>query len=377
MKYPTTRIVFDRKHVASDEKKGLVQLELLYERKRKFISTGVKVYRCHWDDRAMVHNCGDAVSLNKRILALKKEVDDWIFSLIEEGTSFDWGSLDSWLQRKSASDGRFDDFVAEMINVRDIKDSTRRTHRKLITALKAFKHIKYFSDLTHKNILLYDDFIRSRVNRQSTVYSYHKFLKTYINEAIKQGLVEKNPYIGFRVGRGSGEEGRYLTEEELEILRRAKMPTKSLERVRDLFVFQCLTGLSYSDLMTLDVSLMEAEGDFYVYRDKRIKTGITFTTVFVSEAMDILRKYDYSLPQMSNSQYNLRLKVVASAAGIDKPIASHWGRRTCGMYLLNKGFRTEIVSKILGHNSVKTTEKAYAKILDKSVIEAFRNVGEK
>ena len=39
--YPTTRLVFDRKHVATKEKKGLVQLEVLYLRKRKWISTGV------------------------------------------------------------------------------------------------------------------------------------------------------------------------------------------------------------------------------------------------------------------------------------------------------------------------------------------------
>ena len=54
MEYPTLRFVFDRKKVATKEKKGLVQIEVCSERKRKWIGTGVKVYADQWDDKRKV-----------------------------------------------------------------------------------------------------------------------------------------------------------------------------------------------------------------------------------------------------------------------------------------------------------------------------------
>ena len=99
-----------------------------------------------------------------------------------------------------------------------------------------------------------------------------------------------------------------------------------------------------------------------------------FMVVLTEKALEILERYGYTLPKISNAQYNLRLKVVVDAAGIDKPIASHWGRRTCGMYLLNHGVRMEVVSKVLGHSSIRTTEQVYARILPNTVIEAFEGI---
>ena len=74
---------------------------------------------------------------------------------------------------------------------------------------------------------------------------------------------------------------------------------------------------------------------------------------------------------MSNQQYNMRLKIVAQAAGVDKQIASHWLRRSAGMFYLNAGMPIEVVSKILGHSNIRTTQKAYAHILDKTVFREF------
>lgn len=111
---------------------------------------------------------------------------------------------------------------------------------------------------------------------------------------------------------------------------------------------QCLTGLAYSDIIKLDFEKVELRNGQYVLNDERAKTGVDFTVVLLPEVLDILKRYGYKLPKFSNQQYNMRLKLVADAAGIDKPIASHWGRRTFGMYLLNNGFSMEVVAKVLG-----------------------------
>lgn len=107
----------------------------------------------------------------------------------------------------------------------------------------------------------------------------------------------------------------------------------------------------------------------------RHKTDELYIIPLVPECVAILERYGYCLPYMTLQQYNMRIKAVADMCGIDKPIASHWGRRTCGMVLLNHGISIEVVAKILGHANIRTTQACYAKILDNTVIEAIKGLG--
>lgn len=370
-KYPTTRVVFDRKHQATKVKKGLIQIEVLFEQKRKFISAGVKVCKNQFTPKTYVCNSFEAVTLNKRIHALKDKIDNYIVGLIEKGEPFSFDGLDRFLTVDNETQKTFPEWLNERILERkDIRDTTRRTHKKLITSVEDFGKLHNFSDLTKANIMEYDDYLRSKGIKQTTIYSYHKLLKTYIHDAMRRDLVHTDPYASIRLNHGESEPGRYLTEEEYAMIRKTAMPNASLSKVRDLFVLQCLTGLSYSDLMDFDFSKLEMASNGKTFlNDKRNKTGVEFCAVFLPEAMAIVNKYEGHLPKFSNQQYNLRLKLVAQYAGVQKDIASHWGRRTCGMLLLNKGVSMEAVSKVLGHSSIRTTETAYAKMLPESVVK--------
>lgn len=375
MKYPTTRFVFDRKHTATKEKKALIQIEILFMGKKKYVSTGVKVYKDQWNDKRMVSGCMDAIALNARLRGIKDNIDGWINSLINENKVFEWEKLEVFLRHSEQAEEKFTDFVENMIEARkDIRESTRKTHRKLVTALNEFGRIIYSSDLTKANIMAFNDYLISRNIRQTTIYTYHKNLKTYIHEAMRRELLDSDPYVSLKFKRGESEKGRYITEEELLRIIDLKLPSDTLKKARDLFVIQCLTGMSYADLMSFDFQRVKEKNGQYVLSQQRLKTGVDFTVVLLPEAMEIIKRYGYVLPKFSNQQYNMRLKLIADAAGINKPIASHWGRRTCGMFLLNKGFSMEVVAKVLGHKSIKTTEAAYAKIVDKSVEDAFRRL---
>ncbi|NPD92332.1 site-specific integrase [Xylanibacter muris] len=155
--------------------------------------------------------------------------------------------------------------------------------------------------------------------------------------------------------------GRFLTEDEIKMIEEATMPTDSINKVRDLFLLQCFTGMAYGDLMDFDFKKVVESKSQYILYGKRRKTGVDFVVVLLPKAMEILKKYDYKLPRITNEQYNMWLKIVADASGVNKPIASHYERRTCGMYLLNHGFPIEVVVKVLRHASMKTTESVYAK----------------
>ena len=111
-----------------------------------------------------------------------------------------------------------------------------------------------------------------------------------------------------------------------------------------------------------------------VYTGSRHKTNISFTIPILSPAWDILMKYEGKLPVISNVKYNEYLKIVAHAAGIEKPVSSHWARHTGATLLLNEGVNMKIVSKICGHSSTRITEQIYAKLLDETVVDAVQNL---
>lgn len=371
MLYPSTRFVFDRKHTASNTKKALVQVEIVYGRRKKYVSTGVRVFKNQFDvKKSICCNSFDMVSLNAKMNAVKRRIDGYIEDVIEKGQPFSLEGLQGFLDIENVKESSFSDYVGERIKARtDIRESTKRSQAKLITALNEFGKIKVFADLTKANILLFDDFLHTKGLRQTTVSDYHKYMKIYIRDAIRRDLLTTDPYAALTFKRGESEQGRYLSYDEFIKVRDAKMPTQSIEKMRDLFVFQCLTGLAYADLAAFDASSITDNNGISFVSGNRLKTGMSYCTVLLPDALAILKKYNGVLPIVSNVQYNLRLKIVADAAGIDKPIASHWGRRTCGMILLNKGVSIETVAKVLGHSSIRITESVYAKLLDETIVK--------
>lgn len=383
MKRATVRLVFDRKKQATRQDKGLVQMEIMYDRKRKWVSTGIKVYKDQWDDRKWVVRSIDSNEYNER---LREQVQDMERFLA--GRTFSWEALDRYVKGTDGG-GNFIDFLEKYVRERnDIRETTRRAHGKLARVLREYGEMVFFSDITKPNILAFDNWLHGRRIRKlrkdgtettapmklPSIYGYHKLMRTYIHIAMNMGLMDKDPYYGLHFQKGASEPGRYLTADELKRLASAEMRSGSIARARDLFVFQCYTGLAYADLRLFDFSKADKEGNDFVYSGRRKKTGEEFFFVILSPAMDILRKYGYKLPVTSSQTYDKNLKKVAEDAGIDKPIASHWARRTAGMMLLNSGVRLETVAKILGHASVKTTEQFYASITPGTVADEMKKV---
>lgn len=370
MKYPTTRIIFDRKRQASKTKKGLVHIEVLYNRKRKFISTGVKVFSDQWKNKTMVTGRLDSIELNQKINAILNIINTFINECIKGVHEFSFDALDRLLEVSSGSDS-FLDFMEKRIYERKMEESTRKQHLVVFRKLQNFGLIQSFSDITVKNIKLFDDYIRKTISNQASIHSVHKRLKVYVREAIQYEFLEKNPYDTFVVMRGEKTTRKYLTTEELNKIRNAVIPNDSLLGVRDCFVFCCYTGLAFSDLNKFDFEhdTIEHNGKF-VIQDTRTKTDTPYNITLLSPAIEILKKYDYHLPKMTNQQYNMRLKLVAHYAGLDKELTSHMARHTFATWALSQGIRIEVVSKMLAHTDIKTTQ-IYAKILQADVYKGF------
>ncbi len=389
MKYPTTRFVFDRKNTATKKIASLIQIEVLLQGKKKYISTGVKVFKDQWSEKAHIINCNDMLQKNDRIDEVKDFIDNYIQDLIRSRTPFDWDSFSRYIKNQSPQSETFIDYIHRRIEERnDIKNTTKKSHRKILSSLMDFGRMITFNELTRANIADYYEWLLNRdVTRldinglpktekmsQQTVWGYMKILRTYIHDAILHEKIDKDPSQGIKVKRGTSEQVRWLTEDEIEKIENAEMPNGSLARVRDLFIFSCYSGLAFSDLMDFNTDKIEEDnGDKFLFGHRK-KTGEEYVVLILPKAEKILKKYNYNLPRYSNQQYNYRLKDVAKAAGVDKPISSHWGRHSAGMMLLNHGVSIEVVAKILGHSTIQETQRVYASVLKKTVVREMRKL---
>lgn len=197
-------------------------------------------------------------------------------------------------------------------------------------------------------------------------------LKTVMLYAFNNALIKHNPFSTTKIVKRV-KEVEFLTEKEIQVIKKKNLISR-LDKVRDLFLFQCFTGLSYVDmsLLTKDDFKVNEYNQIFIHKE-RVKTGVSFTTVLLEDAVRIIKKYDYQLPVISNQKYNGYLKEIQDICCIKKSLHSHIGRHTAATYLLNKGIPLETVSKILGHSNIKQTQH-YAKLVDKSVFAAINKI---
>lgn len=374
--YPTPRIVFDRKNRSSKTNKGTVDVEVCFKGRRRWISTGVRVLPNEWNNDKGVILRLDSVTLNAKIQKLFNNVNNFIHDLIRKDQDFTWEAFDTFLEIKNDS-GSFIEFVeVENKSKTHLKPITVKNHKRLINSLKLYGKIKYFSDVTPINIIEWDKWLHEKEYKQTTISTYHKFMKLYIHDAMRKDLIDRDPYINFKVERGKPALRQYLTKEEIEKITNADLPGNTFDRVRDLFLFQCYTGLAYADLNKFDFQKVIERDGKYIIHDIRQKTGEDFYIVLLSKAIDILKKYNYVLPLITNQQYNMRLKIVAGAAELSRNLTSHMGRHTYASLVLNQGISLEVLKEMMGHSDIRTTQ-IYARMVNKTVEAAYDILEEK
>jgi site-specific recombinase XerD len=167
----------------------------------------------------------------------------------------------------------------------------------------------------------------------------------------------------------------YLNESEIEKIVSKKLPIERLAKVRDTFVFQIYTGLSFIDMQELTNKNIEIgiDGKEWIVSSRK-KTGNRLSIPLLPRARAVLDKYRESsngrlLPICSNQRFNGYLKEIADLCGIEKDITSHLGRHTFATTItLSKGIPIETVSRLLGHTSLVTTQ-IYAKVIDRKVAD--------
>lgn len=369
MNYPSVRFVFDRKHKASKNSKGLVQVEVLFMRRRKWIGTGIHLYKNQWDDKRHVINSPTVIEDNETLDTIMRNVKEIIHGIIKETGSFTFALFSSKIDRAKQRESFVDFFAKEA--AKDARSKSRKS--QYVSAYAQFyKHgnMVTFEDVTLEGIeKMHKNIVDNESLKINTVRNYHLIIRSVIDLAVKKGYILHNPYDDFEMPQSDNTPRCYLTLEELRRFEAVEVK-RNAELYRDFFLVQCYTGLSFSDLLSFNRDCTEKRGDKVVILGQRIKTGVDYYIVLMKRVQEILEKYNYKFPMMSIKNLNYNLRRIAYAAGIGKGVTSHIGRHTFAVLALSNGMSIETVAKILGHTDIKTTQ-IYAKIVDKTVEESF------
>jgi len=258
----------------------------------------------------------------------------------------------------------------EEIDKEKLASGTKARKKVAINAVIRFGRLSSFSQLTPENVKAFDDFLQNECARTLvTINNYHKTVRMYTQLAFLLGYIQSDPYKHplCKFSKGTSKERRPLTEEELIQLRNLDDLPLKLERARDLFVFCAYTGLSYSDSQIFDFNTMtEKQDGLYFIDGKRVKTGHTFFTPILPPALDVLKKYGYVVPKISNQKANDFLHVIEARMKLNKPMTVHVARHSFATLLMTNDVPVENIARMLGHTNIKTTQ-IYAHILKTTI----------
>ena len=275
----------------------------------------------------------------------------------------------------------------------EYSDGTLRKFKSAIKSLEAFiawKYKKadvYLYQIDHKFITEYEFYLKSIQKLQhNSAMGNMKKLKKIIRQCVANDWLNKDPFKSYKIT--SRETNRkFLLKNELEALVNKKISVQRLDQVRDIFLFSCYTGLSYSDVMKLsskDIAI-GMDGEQWIFIN-RTKTDAASRVPLLPFARGILEKYakqpevvnsDRLLPRLSNQRLNSYLKEIGDICGFNKQLTFHCARHTFATTVtLSNGVPIETVGKMLGHKTLRTTQ-LYAKILDTKVSSDMKALKEK
>jgi site-specific recombinase XerD len=260
---------------------------------------------------------------------------------------------------------------------------THERYETVLRLLQLFLEKEYkvkdiaISDINHKFITDLEFYLKTeRKNAHNTAIKYIKNFKKIVRIALANGWIDKDPFSNFKA-TVKDVEREFLTEEEIQTLVSKDLHVNRLDQVRDIFVFNCFTGLAYADVKKLSDAdiVIGIDGSKWI-KTNRTKTDVKSSIPLLPTALAILEKYKNNpvannvnklLPVLSNQKMNAYLKEIATICKIEKNFSTHLARHTFATTVtLTNGVSLETVSKMLGHKSIKTTQH-YAKIVDRKV----------
>lgn len=338
-------------------KQGLAPLEICINinGERTFVNCPVKFFPKDFNKKRQSNEIQTIVN------QYRNKVNEIIGDMMHHQQPITASSLKQWIKTGGVKVYTLDMLCTDFLN--DLNCSSM-LKRKYELAFNYFKSV-FGADTQLENITigmcnkLYSDLKEKFL--LSTSAGYMAKCKTLFQFAVDNGKMKINPAVTVKINKGTPTIS-YLTTGDLNKIKSLDLSDyERLDKVRDLMLFQCSTGMAYADLVQFNSNMVTETNGVYIYTNNRQKTKVEFTTVILQDGIDILNKYNGHLPLISNQRYNSYLKELQKLSGISTVITTHLCRKTYAHYMLNNGVRIETVARLLGHSNTNITQKIYCR----------------
>lgn len=377
------RLVYNRKKKLNKLGKALIQVEVYQNRKKIYISSGIYVNPRQWD------NCRSRIIRHPQAEELNRMLEEFMLEL-------QWEELKYWKRGIPVSPSVFRNFRVQSheekvtffhfgrnwVEQSARKETTKKNLLTTLDLLKNFHPYVEFSDITYSFLQEFENFMRQRMYETNTIAKHLRQLRTFINEAIKRGymMAENYPFKNYQI-KTTQSKHTFLLPEEIRKLEQLDLSlvSESLAHSLKAFLFCCYTGVRYSDFIHLDErNIVKIKGKKWLMF-KTVKTdtevSIPLYLLFQGKALLLLQEHKHDLNHFfhlkSNSSVNKDLKKIGLMAKIDKHFSFHTARHTNATLLIYNGAQITTVQKLLGHQSVKTTQ-GYSEIFSGTIIKDLK-----
>jgi len=398
-----------------------IRMRVIFAGKRIEFTTGYRIDAAKWDNEKQKVKNGctnklkqNASEINSNLLRYYTEIQDTFKEFEVKEIIPTPAQVKLAFNKKhkqsgsSASNGdklssiplfqAFDEFHTECAIQNNWTISTKRRFLSIKRLLKEFDDNITFESLDEEKLNDYFNFLQNVKDfRNDTIMKEIKLLKWFLRWSVKKGYNENQTFTLYKPKlKNIHKKIIFLTWKELNQLRDYKIPQAKLylERVRDVFLFCCFTGLRYSDVFNLKRS--DVKNNYIEITT--IKTSDSLVIELNNHSKNILDKYknivsegDKALPVLSNQRMNDYLKELAELAEINEPVretyykgnqridevtpkyallGTHAGRRTFICNALSLGIAPQVVMKWTGHSDYKAM-KPYIDIADEVKVSAM------
>ena len=284
-------------------------------------------------------------------------------------------------------------FTKNVQNKDEHAKGTKKNYQKAINHLKAFlttnklntiglQSLDYGFASDFKNYLTDSINGRKGMCENSASGIIKKFRKIF-NEAIKHKHLSSNPFTDIKIKEQAKPKIK-LNSTQIRAFYCAKNLSYSQQVYTDIFLFSVCTGLAYSDAQQLNMKSLTSNGTGRILVDSaRIKTEKQFSFFLPKLAIEIIEKYKNTvetnrgnlIPNRTNKELNLQLKVLADKAGLGFSISSHHGRHSfrslCGEADL---YDNTTIKKMMGLSLGKDMDRVYDHVTEARLWKAKEKI---
>ncbi|HCY40462.1 MAG TPA: hypothetical protein DHV48_03780 [Prolixibacteraceae bacterium] len=385
--------------------------------KRLKYYTGERCALNHWADKTsdgdkiqrvkrnvITSDYETGANINRRLDKLESEIKAWFTTFAEKdiqpNNSALKNHLDLFLNKKKEVEEYGNSFFEryKQYRVQSNFSEGRKRHLKVSEGkLKEYFPDATFEDITPQFLTDYQSYLIGLSLSRNYISTQFRYLRAFLNHANKMGWTNNYPFSKFHIESETYGEPVYITLAERDMLFDARVKREYLQRVRDIFVFQCLTGCRIGDLMKLRKSNI-VDGCIEYIAGKTKDDNPRIARIPLSEkALTILSRYNLPrgmiLPLISSQKYNDYIKDLfaddavkltrivtvrdpKTGVGVQRPLneiaSSHMARRVFIGGLHGKGVKNEVIASMSGHTPESKSFARYYTIEKQNQIDAMK-----